>query len=41
MSKKSSSRIERDAGSGQFVKTGTEEKKPSRTVTEPRKTQKK
>jgi hypothetical protein len=35
-----SSRTERDAGSGKYVKTGTEKKHPSRTVTEPRKPKK-
>lgn len=29
-------RQERDAGSGRYVKTGTEERKPTKTVTEPR-----
>lgn len=30
-------RIERSARTGQFVKTGTEKRRPSTTVTEPRK----
>ncbi len=34
--KKSGGRSERDAGSGQYVKTGTERKHPKTTVTEPR-----
>jgi len=42
MSKKGSSdRIERDVGSGEFVKKGTERKHPTTTVTEPRKPKKK
>jgi hypothetical protein len=42
MAKKSGSgRVERDAGSGQYVKTGTEKKQPTKTVTEPRKPKKK
>ncbi len=35
-----STRIERSARTGQFVKTGTEKKSPSTTVTEPRKPKK-
>ena len=35
MSKKSN-RNERDAKTGRYVKTGTEKKRPARTVTEPR-----
>ena len=38
--KKGSGRIERDAGSGQFVKSGTEKRRPGTTVTEPRKPKK-
>lgn len=34
--KKSDGRSERDAGSGEYVKTGTERKHPRTTVTEPR-----
>lgn len=34
--KKSGGRIERDAGSGKYVKSGTEQKHPKTTVTEPR-----
>lgn len=34
--KTTTTRIERDAGSGRFEKTGTEEKRPKTTVTEPR-----
>jgi|GEM_PF-6156754 len=42
MAKKTGSkRIERDAGSGKYVRTGTEEKRPDKTVTEPRKPKKK
>jgi hypothetical protein len=33
---KKSSRIERDAGTGKYVPSGTEKRKPSSTVTEPR-----
>ncbi len=32
-----SGRNERDAGSGRYVPSGTEKKKPNTTVTEPRK----
>lgn len=39
-SKKGSGRVERDADSGQFVKTGTEKQRPRTTVTEPRKPKK-
>jgi hypothetical protein len=35
--KSSATRVERDAGSGKYVKTGTEKKHPTTTVTEPRK----
>ena len=28
-------RLERDAGTGQYVKKGTEKRRPTRTVTEP------
>lgn len=38
--KKGSGRVERDAGTGHFVKTGTEKKHPKITVTEPRKPKK-
>ena len=41
MAAKKPSRIERDAGSGKYVPTGTERRKPSTTVTEPRKPPKK
>jgi hypothetical protein len=41
MTAKKPNRIERDAGSGKYVPTGTEKRKPSTTVTEPRKTPKK
>ena len=34
--KTTSTRIERDAGSGRFEKTGTESQRPKTTVTEPR-----
>jgi len=40
-SKKSSTRIERSSRTGQYVKTGTEKRHPSTTVTEPRKSTKK
>jgi hypothetical protein len=38
---KKTTRIERNAGTGKFVPTGTEKKKPGQTVTEPRKPSKK
>lgn len=41
MKKASGGRIERNAGTGKFVKTGTERKHPGTTVTEPRKSPKK
>ena len=34
---KAPQRQERDAGSGRYVKTGTERLRPTKTVTEPRK----
>ena len=37
---KKSSRNERDAGTGRYVKSGTEKRRPNRTVTEPRKKRK-
>ena len=36
-----SSRVERDAKTGEFRKTGTEKKHPGTTVTEPRKPKRK
>ena len=39
-SKKTPARIERSSRTGQYVKTGTEKRHPSTTVTEPRKKQK-
>jgi hypothetical protein len=36
-----SNRNERDAKTGEYVKTGTEKKHPEKTVTEPRKPTKK
>jgi len=41
MAGKSAPRIERNAGTGRFVPTGTEKRKPNETVTEPRKPSKK
>jgi hypothetical protein len=38
--KGSSGRVERDAKTGEYVKTGTEKKHPDTTVTEPRKPKK-
>jgi hypothetical protein len=35
--KNGSARIERDAKTREYVKTGTEKRRPERTVTEPRK----
>jgi len=42
-SKKSSgsTRVERSAGTGRYVKSGTEKRKPRETVTEPRRPRKK
>jgi hypothetical protein len=41
MARKKPGRIERDAGTGKYVPTGTEKRKPGSTVTEPRKSPKK
>jgi len=38
---KKGGRIERDAGTGKYVKKGTEQKHPKTTVTEPQKPKKK
>lgn len=39
--RKSERRDERDAGTGKYVKQGTEQRRPGTTVTEPRKPKKK